>query len=141
MGRFTALISGGGVLFRDLLLFLRARLFCGKPGGAHKTALTIAVLYWLGVVAAYAWAAVVRDVSGLAFLPFTFLALPWSILVDFLTEQMRSHGLAAVAYAVICFLLSGVNALIVYWLVLGCSALFAKAVGQKKREAKGTYGE
>jgi len=79
-------------------------------------------------VGTYAWAAIVRDEFGLAFLPFMFLTLPWSLLVYPLAQQVPRHAFAAAIYAVLCTLLSGVNAVALYLLVARASALLRRAV-------------
>jgi len=99
----------------------------------HRVATIIAFTYWCSVVAAYAWAALARDRSGLAFLPFTILGLPWSLLMYLVAEQIPNHRLAAVSYAALCFLFSSVNGLILYSLVAAASALASKALGVRNK--------
>jgi hypothetical protein len=96
----------------------------------HKRVAVVAALYWLGVVATYTWAAIVRDRSGLGFLPFTALGLPWSIVTYPIAAQIQPHALAAVVYASLCFLLSGINAVLLYWLMVWVLSTLGKFMGR-----------
>jgi len=94
----------------------------------HRSATITAGLYWLSVVATYAWAAIAHDETGLAFLPFTSLALPWTLIMYPVAEQISSHSVAAAAYAILCILFSGVNALILYGLIVASSNVIRRAI-------------
>lgn len=92
----------------------------------HRAAAVAAGLYLCAVLGTYIWAAIVHDEFGFAFLPFVFLTLPWSLLVYPIGQHISQHALAAATYALLCVLLSGVNASILYFLIVRASALFRK---------------
>jgi hypothetical protein len=96
----------------------------------HKTAIIVAAIYLSAVLASFCDAAVAHDPSGLAFLPFVGLTLPWSFLVEVLSDEIPMHGHAWVVCVSLCFLFSGVNALVLYWLVVGISRLGARMLGR-----------
>ena len=119
------LLRAAGSLFRALSLG-------GRFGQArHRSAIIVAGLYWCSVPGTYTWALIAKDESGLLFLPFTYLALPWSVLMRLVAEQIPNVILANIVYAFLCFLLSGVNALILYFLIVGSSVLIAKVVARR----------
>jgi hypothetical protein len=79
----------------------------------------VAGSYWFNVIGAYVWALLVHDPDGFAFTPFMLLALPSSLLAYGLAERIPTHSLAAAVYALLCFLLSAVNALVLHFLITG----------------------
>jgi len=120
--------------FRAVACLFRAFSFGRRFRQArHRPAIIAAGIYWCSILGSYAWAAIVRDETGLAFLPFTCLALPWSLLMSFVAAQIPSHGFAAVAYAILCFVFSGVNALVLYLLIVAGSTLIEKLAGLRSR--------
>lgn len=71
----------------------------------------------MAVAVSYFGAWIVHDELGLSFIPFMVLSLPWSVFLYEATNQTRSHDVAAAAFAIACWLLSGVNALVLCVLV------------------------
>jgi hypothetical protein len=96
----------------------------------HKGVAAVAACYWLGVVATYTWAAIVHDSSGLGFLPFTALGLPWSVVTYPIAQQIQPHGAAVVVYASLCFLLTGINAVLLYWFMAWVLSALGKFMGR-----------
>jgi hypothetical protein len=84
----------------------------------HKKPAVAAALYWFSVLGAYTWAAITHDRSGLGFLPFTALALPWTLVLYPVAQGIRPHSVAAAVYAIICILFSGANAVLLYGLIV-----------------------
>lgn len=98
----------------------------------RKPATIVAGLYWLSVAGSYIAALILQDQFGFAFIPFMFLSLPWSLLMYGVAEQIPVHGIAATGYAALCLFLSGLNALMLYFLVTVCSAVVSRIVGQRR---------
>jgi hypothetical protein len=81
----------------------------------RRLAITIAVLYWLTVMVAYIMAAITHD--GLAFVPLLLLSMPWGLLVSAVAHQITIDGIAATTLGIWCWLLSGINAFVLYFLI------------------------
>jgi hypothetical protein len=96
----------------------------------RKPAIIVAGIYWLSVVGSYIAALIVHDQFGFSFIPFAFLSWPWSLFVNDVAAGTQVHGIAVAGCAVLCFLLSGLNALMLYFFTAGCSAVRSKIVGR-----------
>ena len=94
----------------------------------QRIAVIVAGSYWFSVIGTYVGALVIHDPFGFAFTPFTLLALPWSLFTYGLAERIPAHGLAAAVYALLCFLLSAVNALVLHFLIGGRGPNLGKVV-------------
>jgi hypothetical protein len=115
-------------LLLPLAVHARLRLSRAK----HKGALIAAGVYWASVPVSYAIPLLImRDRLGVAFLPFYCLAAPWSFLITPVVEQLfTTPWLVMSGFAILCVLLAGVNAAILYWLVVGTSRLGARMMGR-----------
>ena len=99
--------------------------------GGGRVAAVIAWGYWRAVIATYLWALAAQDRSGLAFLPFAALAVPWSILLYPVSSAIGNHAAAAVVYAGLCFLFSAVNSALLYALIARASVIMGKTIHRK----------
>ncbi len=100
----------------------------------ERVATRVAVFYWFTVVGAYILALILHDEFGLTFIPFAFLALPWSVLMYGLVSPIPIYGLKVATYALLCVLFSGGNALLIYRLIAGHWADLSKIL---RRRGKG----
>lgn len=103
-----------------------------------RIAVIVAGFYWFSVIGAYVGALVVHDPFGFAFTPFMLLALPWSLFTYALAERIPGHGLAATVYALLCFLLSAVNALVLHCIIGGRWSDLGKVVRRRSKVTGGT---
>ena len=108
----------------ELFLF-RRRL----PGASrfwrakHRLALIGAGTYWFIVLYTCIVAATSHDLTGMQWIPFMYLTLPWSSLLVTAAYQIRACSLPESVYWTVSFLVSGVNALIIYFVIAGASNL------------------
>jgi hypothetical protein len=114
------------------VLYMGAIIAMGRKM-RRQLAVTVAVLYWSTVLVSYIVAAIAHDEFGLAFVPFFFLSLPWSVPMNALANQITNHGAAATTFALSCWLLSGINALVLYFLIARGPLVLRKLAGQAKR--------
>jgi hypothetical protein len=104
----------------------------------EKLATRVATYYWFSVVGTYVLALILHDDLGLAFIPFVLLALPWSLLVWGLLVLGLPEHTPAIAVkvamgAVLCFLFSGGNALLIYRLIAGHWAELSKILRRRPK--------
>jgi hypothetical protein len=85
---------------------------------------TVVIRYWLCLAASYVLALAHHDQFGLAFAPFILLSLPWSAVAKALTSGLAPGGPQIVAAAVIALLGSGINAALLYLMIVRVGRFF-----------------
>jgi hypothetical protein len=96
----------------------------------RRLAITIAVLYWLAVTVSYIVAAIADD--GLAFVQLFLLSMPWCVVMA-TAYQIANHAPAATTLASWCWLLSGISAFVLYFLIDRFFLVLRKPTGEAKR--------
>ncbi|SPF39111.1 membrane hypothetical protein [Candidatus Sulfopaludibacter sp. SbA4] len=99
----------------------------------EKLAIGVAGIYWLSVVGTYFVALSLHDTSGIAFMPFMILSLPWSLMMYGLAEQIPGNLLRVTTYAILCFVFSGGTSLLIHRLIAGHWADLRKPLGRRLR--------